>query len=404
MCLTFVDDMLSLLVYHTEDEVEVWATRVIECFEMFEMNANVIKLEIMVVPWCKGSKPSTRKVARGRLKFSVRGITIKATTSAKYLGTTRLSRNTWKLGALSERSKVKAFRTLVLPLLLHGTECILLTKQQENKLERWQTKQLWKIARSRSDYGKTRPASEELRDRCQCPTIVSVIRLRRLALWKSVLTRIERLNDDPTIACRKTSNSLSNTASLTRQHDALKCRRTSDSAYNLKRKTRRSTRLGTWTKWLERQPKEAFKSVRTYLSPVSDNHQVLVECPSFGQRVSGGLAKGPRKTQPREAARTDREDGMDLRSRPCCVHAQGCVEETHDESLCSHFWHEPSRHPELETPNVCERDEQERGKGRQGIARKGSRGRGAAGQDDRPPDATARIRAHGNGESRERRV
>ena len=42
--------------------------------------------------------------------------------------------------------------------------------------------------------------------------------------------------------------------------------------------------------------------------------------------------------------------------------------------------------------------------GRPGTARRGSRGRGAAGQDDRPPDATARIRAHGNGESRERRV
>ena len=34
----FVDDMLSFLVYDTEDEVEEWATRVIECFVMFEMN------------------------------------------------------------------------------------------------------------------------------------------------------------------------------------------------------------------------------------------------------------------------------------------------------------------------------------------------------------------------------
>ena len=119
---------------------------VVQCFEMFEMKANVSKLEIMVAVWGKGSKPITRKVARGRLKFSVRGITIKATTSTKYLGTkidvrvssqkevngrvqaasqafTRLSRNIWKSGSLSERSKVKAFRTLVLPFLLYGTEC-----------------------------------------------------------------------------------------------------------------------------------------------------------------------------------------------------------------------------------------------------------------------------------------
>ena len=51
------------------------------------MKANVSKLEIMVVAWGKGPKPISKRVARGRLKFNVRGITIKATTSAKYLGT-----------------------------------------------------------------------------------------------------------------------------------------------------------------------------------------------------------------------------------------------------------------------------------------------------------------------------
>ena len=191
-----------------------------ECFKTFEMKANVSKLEIMVVAWSKWSKPISRKVARERLKFNVRGITIKATTSAKYLATkidvmassqkevnarvqaasqafTRLSRNMWKSGTLGERSKVKAFRTLVLPLLLYGTECLLLTKQQENKLERWQTKQLWKIVRSRSVFGKRHPASDELRERYQCPTIVSVIRQRRLALWKSVHTPFERVKLRP---------------------------------------------------------------------------------------------------------------------------------------------------------------------------------------------------------------
>ena len=83
----FVDDMLSFLVNDTEEDVEVWATRVIKCFETFDMKANVSKLEIMMVAWGMVSKPISRKVARGRLKFNVRGITIKATTSAKYLGT-----------------------------------------------------------------------------------------------------------------------------------------------------------------------------------------------------------------------------------------------------------------------------------------------------------------------------
>ena len=79
----FVDDMLSFLVYDTDDEVEEWASKVIECFEKFEMKANVSNLEIMVVAWSTGSKPITRQVARGRLKFKVRGITIKAATSIK---------------------------------------------------------------------------------------------------------------------------------------------------------------------------------------------------------------------------------------------------------------------------------------------------------------------------------
>ena len=59
--------MLSFLVYDTEEEVEIWATNVIECFEIFEMKAKVNKLEM--------SKPISRRVARGRLKFNVRGIT-----------------------------------------------------------------------------------------------------------------------------------------------------------------------------------------------------------------------------------------------------------------------------------------------------------------------------------------
>ena len=63
----FVHNMLSFLVYDTEDEVDVLATWVVECFEMFEMKANVSKLEIMVVAWGKGSEPITRQVARERL-------------------------------------------------------------------------------------------------------------------------------------------------------------------------------------------------------------------------------------------------------------------------------------------------------------------------------------------------
>ena len=57
----FDNDMLSFLVYDTEDEVEVWATRVIECFEKIEMKASASKLEIMVVAWGKGQNPSQER-------------------------------------------------------------------------------------------------------------------------------------------------------------------------------------------------------------------------------------------------------------------------------------------------------------------------------------------------------
>ena len=253
------DDMLSFLVNDTEEDVEVWATRVIKCFETFDMKANVSKLEIMMVAWGMVSKPISRKVARGRLKFNVRGITIKATTSAKYLGTkidvkassqkelnarvqvasqafTRLSGNMWKAGTLSERSKVKAFRTLVLPFfLLYGTECLLLTKQQENNLERW-------------------------------------------ALWKSVLTPFERVNDDPTLACRKTlmgklsfeHRFLHQTARRTQLQEGIRLCIKSQAKDQEIDTTRDMSH--EWIKWLERQPKDAFKCVRTYHGPVSDNH------------------------------------------------------------------------------------------------------------------------------------
>ena len=54
-------DMLSFLVYDTEEEVEIWATKVVECFETFEMKGNVSKLEIMLIAWGKGSKTHLKK-------------------------------------------------------------------------------------------------------------------------------------------------------------------------------------------------------------------------------------------------------------------------------------------------------------------------------------------------------
>ena len=190
----FVDDMLSFLVYDADDEEELWATRVIECFEIFEMKANVSKLEILVAVLCRRSKPITRQVARGRLMFCFRGITIKATKAAKHLGAkidvgasaqkeenagvqtasqsfTIASRNRWKSRTLRERYKTRAFRTLVLPLFMYGTACLLLTQQQVAKLERWQTKQLWKTVRIRAVFWGQTPSIR-----------------RRLALWQSVLT------------------------------------------------------------------------------------------------------------------------------------------------------------------------------------------------------------------------
>ena len=109
-----------------------------------------------------------------------------------------------------------------------------------------------------------------------------------------MLTPFERLNDDPTIACRKTLiGRLSfehrfphQTARRTQmQEDIRQCIQSQEKDQGIDTTGDMSDE---WTKWLERQPKAAFKSVRTYQSPVSDNQQVLVECPSCGRRVSGG--------------------------------------------------------------------------------------------------------------------
>ena len=174
-----------------------------------------------------------------------------------------------------------------------------------------------------------------------------------------------------------------------------------------------------WITWLETQPKEAFKCVRTYHSPVSDKHRILVECPSCGQRVSGGRGfeihqqkscrerKTQRDQEKHNQERLRERTGKTGRICEAC-HAAFTRKDAwqrHVMSLCAAISDtSPPDHPLPETSNVRERDEQERTEGRQGTTRRGSRGRGAAGQDDRPPDASARIRTHGNGESRERRV
>ena len=107
-------------------------------------------------------------------------------------------------------------------------------------------------------------------------------------------TPSERVNDDPTIAFRKT---LMGKLSFEHRFPHQTARRTQlqeDIGLCIKSQAKDQGIDTTgdmsheWIKWLERQPKEAFKCVRTYHSPVSDKHQVLVEYPSCGQRVSGG--------------------------------------------------------------------------------------------------------------------
>ncbi|RXM30605.1 RNA-directed DNA polymerase from mobile element jockey [Acipenser ruthenus] len=90
----------------------------------------------------------------------------------------------WKRANISVKTKIHLFWTLILPILLYGSETWILLKQDLNKLEVFQMRCLRQIL-SISLCDRIR--NETIRIRCDHqPTVVEVVQLRRLRWFRHI--------------------------------------------------------------------------------------------------------------------------------------------------------------------------------------------------------------------------
>jgi len=93
---------------------------------------------------------------------------------------------------LSKNLKIKIYRTIFLPVVLYGCEAWLLTLREERKLRVFENMVLRRIFGPRRDEvtGKWRRLhNEELSDLYSSPTIVRVIKSRRMR-WAGHVARM----------------------------------------------------------------------------------------------------------------------------------------------------------------------------------------------------------------------
>jgi len=86
---------------------------------------------------------------------------------------------------LSKNLKINIYITIVLPVVLCGCETWLLTLREEHRLKMFENRVLWRIFGPKRNEvtGKWRKLhNEELNDLYSSPSIVQVIKLRRM-MW-----------------------------------------------------------------------------------------------------------------------------------------------------------------------------------------------------------------------------
>jgi hypothetical protein len=93
---------------------------------------------------------------------------------------------------LSKNSKIKIYRTIILPVVLYGCETWSLTLREEHRLRVLENRVLWRVFRPKRDEvtGEWRKLhNEELNDLYPLPNIVRVIKSRRMR-WAGHVARM----------------------------------------------------------------------------------------------------------------------------------------------------------------------------------------------------------------------
>ena len=93
---------------------------------------------------------------------------------------------------LSKYLKIKLYKTIILPVVLYGSEKWYLTLRKESRLRAFENRILWRIFGPKSDEnGEWRSRhNEELHSLYRSPNIVRVIKSRRLR-WAGHVARME---------------------------------------------------------------------------------------------------------------------------------------------------------------------------------------------------------------------
>ena len=95
---------------------------------------------------------------------------------------------------LSKTLKIKTYRTIILPMVLYGCETWSLTLREERRLRVFENRMLRRVFGPKRDEvtGEWRKLhNEELRDLYSLPTIVRVVKSRRMR-WAGRVTRMGR--------------------------------------------------------------------------------------------------------------------------------------------------------------------------------------------------------------------
>ncbi|CAK0846072.1 unnamed protein product, partial [Prorocentrum cordatum] len=204
----FIDDLLTFELFDDDSEVPGFLSFLYDTIEKHQLKVNVGKTELLVLPIGSGMATTTKKIKKKKIRFDVRGSSLPALLSVKYLGVqvsmtgtakieldsrlkkanaayARLAARPFKKSYLTLRVKVRLWTALVRSIALYAAEAAVHTVTDERRLERWQTKQLRSLAKLPAHISRIRNGA--VRKRCRVWSVASELCKRRLLRWQHIV-------------------------------------------------------------------------------------------------------------------------------------------------------------------------------------------------------------------------